>query len=58
MMYAQSRGLYYVQLEDDILTTPLYVTKMLRFALEKESSKTDWFLLDFCQLGFIGKEAV
>lgn len=55
MMYAQSRGLYYVQLEDDILTTPLYVTKMLRFALEKESSKTDWFLLDFCQLGFIGK---
>lgn len=54
MMYAQSRGVYYVQLEDDILTTPDYVSKMMRFALDKEASKVDWFLLDFCQLGFIG----
>jgi len=58
MMYAQSRCLYYVQLEDDILTTSLYVTKMLQFALEKESSKTDWFILDFCELGFIGKDSL
>lgn len=54
MMYAQSRGIYYVQLEDDILTTPGYVTKMLKFALKKEATRIDWFLLDFCQLGFIG----
>lgn len=54
MMYAQSRGVYYVQLEDDILTTPGYVTKMKKFALKKDSLNLDWFLLDFCQLGFIG----
>ena len=54
MMYAQSRGTYYVQLEDDILTTHGYVTKMIKFALNKDASKVDWFLLDFCQLGFIG----
>lgn len=55
-MYAQSRGVYYVQLEDDILTTPGYVTKMKKFALKKDAMNLDWFLLDFCQLGFIGKE--
>ena len=55
MMYAQSRGTYYVQLEDDILTTSGYITKMIKFALGKEAKKEDWFLLDFCQLGFIGK---
>ncbi|EFX88534.1 hypothetical protein DAPPUDRAFT_310736 [Daphnia pulex] len=55
MMYAQSRGMYYVQLEDDILTTPGYITKMKKFALKKEAMNLDWFLLDFCQLGFIGK---
>jgi len=54
-MYAQSRGMYYVQLEDDILTTPGYITKMKKFALKKEAMNLDWFLLDFCQLGFIGR---
>ncbi len=54
-MYAQSRGMYYVQLEDDILTTSGYVTKMKKFALKKDSMNLDWFLLDFCQLGFIGR---
>ena len=53
-MYAQSRGLYYVQLEDDILSAPGSVNKMMKFALNKEANKVDWFLLDFCQLGFIG----
>ena len=45
MMYAQSRGMYYVQLEDDILTTFGYITKMKKFALEKDSMRIDWFLL-------------
>ena len=54
MMYAQTRGTYYVQLEDDILTTKGYITKMVKFALTKSTKKVDWFILDFCQLGFIG----
>jgi alpha-1,3-mannosylglycoprotein beta-1,4-N-acetylglucosaminyltransferase A/B len=50
--------MYYVQLEDDILTTPGYITKMKKFALKKEAMNLDWFLLDFCQLGFIGRAFV
>ncbi|KAF0299768.1 Alpha-1,3-mannosyl-glycoprotein 4-beta-N-acetylglucosaminyltransferase B [Amphibalanus amphitrite] len=55
MMYCRPRGVFYVQLEDDIMTKPGYVTKMKEFALQKISEKKDWLLLDFCQLGFIGK---
>jgi len=55
MMYAIGRGTYYVQLEDDILTTSGYISKMVKYALTSTNSKIDWFILDFCQLGFIGK---
>merc|ERR1712052_92745 len=55
MMYAQSRGTHYVQLEDDILTKPNFVAIMRDFALEKSAAHESWFVIDFCQLGFIGK---
>lgn len=50
MMYCQPRGTYYVQLEDDVLSKPAFVSKMINFALKQSQSK-DWLLLDFCQLG-------
>jgi len=55
MMYCQPRATYYVQLEDDVLSKPNFPSKMLSFALKQTATKPDWFLLDFCQLGFIGK---
>jgi len=55
MMYAQPRGLFYVQLEDDILAKKNCVTSMKTFALEKMAKKEPWFVLVFCQLGFIGE---
>ena len=55
MMYAQARGTFYVQLEDDILTKPNFVATMRDFALGKIAAHEPWFLIDFCQLGFIGK---
>jgi len=55
MMYAQWRGTFYVQLEDDILTKPYFVATMRDFALEKNAAHEPWFVIDFCQLGFIGK---
>lgn len=55
MFYAQPKATYYVQLEDDILSKPGYLTKMKHFAFKHTASHKDWFLLDFCQLGFIGK---
>ena len=54
-MYAQWRGTYYVQLEDDILTKPNFLATMRDFALEKSAAHEPWFVIDFCQLGFIGK---
>lgn len=53
MMYARSRGTYYVQLEDDVITKPGYVTIMKNFALNQKLN--DWILLEFSHLGFIGK---
>lgn len=55
MMYAQPKGMFYIQLEDDILVKPKFVTTMKTIALERIANKQQWFVLDFCQLGFIGK---
>ena len=55
MSYCQPKGTFYVQLEDDILAKPSYITEMKKFALGKIASKEPWFVLDFCQLGFIGE---
>ena len=55
MMYCQSRGVYYVQLEDDIITEPGFLTKMKTTALKHTAERKDWFIIDFCSLGFIGK---
>lgn len=53
MMYARSRGTYYCQLEDDVITKPGYVSIMKNFALNQKTD--DWLLLEFSYLGFIGK---
>ncbi|XP_042908177.1 alpha-1,3-mannosyl-glycoprotein 4-beta-N-acetylglucosaminyltransferase B isoform X2 [Parasteatoda tepidariorum] len=55
MMYAQPKGMFYVQLEDDILSKPAYIDTMKKFAYKQISEKREWIILDFCQLGFIGK---
>ncbi|OXU26362.1 hypothetical protein TSAR_002451 [Trichomalopsis sarcophagae] len=55
MSYAQAKGTFYVQLEDDILAKKNFITTMKSFALQKVSMKENWVVLDFCQLGFIGK---
>lgn len=55
MLYAQRRGTFYVQLEDDILAKKNFISTMKLFALQKVSAKENWFVLDFCQLGFIGE---
>lgn len=54
MSYAQTKGTFYVQLEDDILAKKNFITTMKTFALQKIATKENWFVLDFCQLGFIG----
>ena len=41
------------QLEDDIITKPGYLTTMKSFVTNQKT--TDWILLEFSQLGFIGE---
>ena len=55
MMYARHRSTYYVQLEDDILTKPRFLKTMHEVAQEYTALNKPWFVIDFCQLGFIGK---
>jgi len=55
MMYAQPKGTFYVQLEDDILAKKNFISTMKNYALQKISEKAPWFVLEFCQLGFIGE---
>uniref|UniRef100_A0A8D3C4T5 Alpha-1,3-mannosyl-glycoprotein 4-beta-N-acetylglucosaminyltransferase A n=1 Tax=Scophthalmus maximus TaxID=52904 RepID=A0A8D3C4T5_SCOMX len=43
----------FLQLEDDIVAKPNYFATMKNFALQLSSE--DWMILEFSQLGFIGK---
>ncbi|NXW61499.1 MGT4A acetylglucosaminyltransferase, partial [Eurystomus gularis] len=52
MLYAQPKGTFYLQLEDDIIAKPDYVQSIKTFAAEQSP---DWMILEFSQLGFIGK---
>uniref|UniRef100_A0A8C3SA18 MGAT4 family member D n=1 Tax=Chelydra serpentina TaxID=8475 RepID=A0A8C3SA18_CHESE len=53
MLYAQPKGTFYLQLEDDIVAKSQYIQKIKNFALKQPSD--EWMILEFSQLGFIGK---
>ncbi|ESO08788.1 hypothetical protein HELRODRAFT_190605 [Helobdella robusta] len=61
MMYCWGKGRYYLQLEDDVITTGNYITEIeKRVEPLKTVSKTgkeyeDWFMVQFSKMGFIGK---
>lgn len=55
MAYAHTKGTFYVQLEDDILAKKGFIGIMKSYAFQKTINKVPWFVLDFCQLGFIGE---
>ncbi|NWR02623.1 MGT4B acetylglucosaminyltransferase, partial [Paradoxornis webbianus] len=52
MLYAQPKGTFYLQLEDDIIAKPDYIESVKSFAAQQFQ---DWMVLEFSQLGFIGK---
>ncbi|XP_065098858.1 alpha-1,3-mannosyl-glycoprotein 4-beta-N-acetylglucosaminyltransferase B [Paramisgurnus dabryanus] len=53
MLYAQDKGSYYIQLEDDIVAKQGYSESMKAFVQQELSQ--EWLYLEFSQLGFIGK---
>ncbi|KAH8371528.1 hypothetical protein KR093_007865 [Drosophila rubida] len=59
MAYAHTKGIYYVQLADDIVTRPHFITSMRKFALIQSALanpfEPSWFVLDFSKFGFLGK---
>ncbi|XP_035182212.1 alpha-1,3-mannosyl-glycoprotein 4-beta-N-acetylglucosaminyltransferase-like protein MGAT4D isoform X1 [Oxyura jamaicensis] len=52
MLYAQPKGTFYLQLEDDIIAKPDYIQSIKNFAVQQSQ---EWMILEFSQLGFIGK---
>ncbi|ESO90700.1 hypothetical protein LOTGIDRAFT_123029, partial [Lottia gigantea] len=53
MLYAKNRGIYYVQLEDDVISKPGYLSVIKSFTYQQKDA--NWLLLEFSSLGFIGK---
>ncbi|KAM4708594.1 alpha-1,3-mannosyl-glycoprotein 4-beta-N-acetylglucosaminyltransferase-like protein MGAT4D isoform 2-T3 [Discoglossus pictus] len=53
MLYAQPKGVYYLQLEDDVIAKPQFFQYLKNFATQQISD--EWIILEFSQLGFIGK---
>ncbi|XP_075399643.1 alpha-1,3-mannosyl-glycoprotein 4-beta-N-acetylglucosaminyltransferase-like protein MGAT4D [Tenrec ecaudatus] len=53
MLYAKSKAMYYLQLEDDIVTKYMYFTKITEFV--QNITTNNWFYIEFSILGFIGK---
>ncbi|XP_053922101.1 alpha-1,3-mannosyl-glycoprotein 4-beta-N-acetylglucosaminyltransferase-like protein MGAT4D isoform X2 [Cuculus canorus] len=52
MLYAQPKGTFYLQLEDDIIAKSDYIQSIKNFAAEQTQ---EWMILEFSELGFIGK---
>ncbi|KFP72255.1 Alpha-1,3-mannosyl-glycoprotein 4-beta-N-acetylglucosaminyltransferase B, partial [Acanthisitta chloris] len=52
MLYAQPKGSFYLQLEDDIIAKADYIESIKSFASQQSQ---DWMVLEFSHLGFIGK---
>lgn len=54
MSYAQTKGTFYVQLEDDVQTQNNFVTSMKSEVSVMTKRRPNWVILEFCRLGFIG----
>jgi alpha-1,3-mannosylglycoprotein beta-1,4-N-acetylglucosaminyltransferase A/B len=56
MTYCAQRGEFYIQLEDDIKSNDGFLTDIQLFMnLLSVENETRWLMLEFCNLGFIGK---
>ncbi|MCI4379656.1 hypothetical protein PGIGA_G00230750 [Pangasianodon gigas] len=53
MLYAQDKGTYYIQLEDDIVAKSGYSESIKEYISNVDNEQ--WLFLEFSQLGFIGK---
>ncbi|XP_047524230.1 alpha-1,3-mannosyl-glycoprotein 4-beta-N-acetylglucosaminyltransferase A isoform X2 [Pieris napi] len=55
MAYGQSRGTYYLMLEDDVKAKKSFMKDIKRFTASTSVSVPNWFLIEYCTVGGIGK---
>ena len=55
MMYAEDRGRFYLQLEDDVLAAKNFVDTIIKAAKGRTAEGKEWFDIHFFVGGFIGK---
>ncbi|CAH0703122.1 unnamed protein product [Spodoptera exigua] len=55
MAYAQSKGTFYLMLEDDIIAKKNYIQTIKKFTATTTVSNPNWIFIEFCHVGGIGK---
>ncbi|XP_041987253.1 alpha-1,3-mannosyl-glycoprotein 4-beta-N-acetylglucosaminyltransferase A isoform X2 [Aricia agestis] len=55
MSYAQSKGTFYLMLEDDVIARKNYMQDVKKFTAATTVTTPKWFILSFCNVGGIGK---
>ena len=53
--YGRKLSKYYIQLEDDVKSTPKFIANINSFIDKQNKEAPNWAVLGFCELGFIGK---
>lgn len=53
MLYAKNISIYYMQLEDDVISAKSFLIDIKKFIVQQP--KQNWVYLEFSRLGFIGK---
>ncbi|KAL4717431.1 hypothetical protein ACJJTC_000580 [Scirpophaga incertulas] len=55
MAYAQSKGAFYLMLEDDVIAKANYMQDIRQFTAATTVKNPNWFYIEYCQIGGIGK---
>ncbi|XP_026762245.2 alpha-1,3-mannosyl-glycoprotein 4-beta-N-acetylglucosaminyltransferase A-like isoform X2 [Galleria mellonella] len=55
MAYAQSKGTFYLMLEDDVIAKKSYMQDIKQFTADTTIRTPDWFFIEYCHVGGIGK---
>ncbi|XP_013179073.1 PREDICTED: alpha-1,3-mannosyl-glycoprotein 4-beta-N-acetylglucosaminyltransferase A-like isoform X2 [Papilio xuthus] len=55
MSYAQTKGTFYLMLEDDVIAKKFYMQEIKQFTASTTVSTPNWFFIEYCQVGGIGK---
>ncbi|XP_026745239.1 alpha-1,3-mannosyl-glycoprotein 4-beta-N-acetylglucosaminyltransferase A [Trichoplusia ni] len=55
MAYAQSKGTFYLMLEDDVIAKNNYIQEIKQFTSATSVANPRWFFIEYCHVGGIGK---